>query len=1002
MSTRPETVEQLRAGVAGLDPDERRRLKALVREQDPAELVVRHRMAEWRSRTVTRLKKQAPIMVVAGVAGFGAGWLVNVFIMGRRYDGFRVPPGSPATGEGNVVRGSIFYFLVSMIVTAVVAYRLNVGKERFWADVRELPGTLRKALKDDGDDTTVHLLVGFAGSMVIVIAVGQSISATLAVGVLLLFGRVLRPVVTMLLMTLWRMVAARIAPQHQHPPATVAMLVGLIGSIGAFVLGWLIPSRSTQVLLGVAAAVGAVILARRGGAVASGAAAWLLAAPVLLLVLGDSAPALADDGGFTECGNPGFFSYIFDCGGSFSVLFQSLFGGGAAGLGALAGAGLGGGDDENTKMFADMTDREKAAFLLGYLREKYPNADAAELRSYYDQLVDQTEGPTFWEALEEENRQDAERAREIRDAIVDGIVDEASFLMSKEFRDAFGEQLWEDLASGKMRDRIGGTLIASGVGIKNAAGEMLELPGNVWEAGGALYEHREELMAAGMDWMANADAGDIADLLAASGRKVTKSAIAGVQAKLAAFEQAALSGDDAAMEKLIGDMAGSAAFDAMLGAGIGRAIEKSGLGDVLKKADADVPDGKRPRGDTELEPRTPKDFERPVNDRYDNPYTKQELADLMKDVKPGQKITLTPEEAEKWSAIEKERLLDLQDNALRYGRTDAAEKPWTELKKGNPDALELRREGYTDKYGDRRDYQPKPNFIENKSMKDWETQYGAPKDARAGEVVAYNPDPMPSRSDVSPEVYERLVQRQKEWERVQAGKNHTSGVMYDAQGRRVMGEARVGDDGRWYTKSQTTDTNGVRPGDPGYQDTWTDWQRTGGDTDTFMMSGKGMVTDMDVDAHLRRTGMTEQQISSMSAGDRAALRAQLDDAVGEAMAYKAGAGTIPGEGRTPVWDASDPTYDPLKHFTTLKKTQSEGVLLVDADGIHLARPGEKYDLGLSVLEQKLRATSPSDWTKAELAQLKEYGITPVGDSAWTQAGALGGAVHGVADPSTGQ
>ncbi len=1007
MTPTNEEVAELRAGLATLTPDDRARMAALLTDTDPDAFTARQNWAAFRGRAVAWARSHLKILIGAGAAGFAAGWIFNIFVMGRKYDGYRVPSGAPASGSGNLVRGTLFYFLVSMIASAVVAYRLSVGKERFWADVRDLPHSIKRAMTDDGDDTAVHLLTGFAGSMVIVIAVGQSLSAAMAAGVLLLFGRALRPAVTSGLMWLWRKVVARFATAHARPPAAVGMLVGLVGSAGAFALGWVIPDRGFQVLLGAGAGIAAFVLTRRRTPGAGTTAACILAGGILVALVGEIHPALADDGGFRECGNPALFSYIKDCGGSFDVLFFALFGGFASGAGTLVGAGLGGGaDDGDRKRWNELTDREKAARVLSYLRDKYPNADAAELRSYYDQLVGETDGPSFFEALDEENRQDLERAKKVKDKLIESVTNEVSFLTSKEFRDAFGQELWDDLASGKMRDRIGKTLVASGVGVYNAAGELVSLPGTLWEAGGQLYEHRDELLAAGMDWMAHADANDIAALLEASGQKVTRAAIDGIQSKLAEFEKAALSGDDDAMAKLIGDMAGSAAFDAMLGAGIGKAIEKSGLADALKKTDVDAPkkpdvDGPR-KPDTDVPTRTPLDFERAFDDRLHKPYSKAEINQLMKEVEPGQKIKLTPEEAEKWSAIEKDRLFDMQDNSLRYGRgTDAAEKPWAELKKGNPDALELRRDGYTDKYGDRQEYQPKPNFIENKSMKDWESKYGAPEGAKAGEVVAYKPDPMPSKGTVPDDVYERLVQRQKEWERVEGGKNHTSGVMYDAQGRAVQGEARVGDDGRWYTKSQVTDANGVRPGDAGYTDTWSDWKRTGGDTDTFMMGGKGMVTDMDVDAHLRRTGMSEDQIRQMSSTQRAQLRDQLDDAVGEAMAYKAGGGTIPGEGRTPVWDTSDPTYDPLKHFTTLKKTQAEGVLLVDADGMYLARPGEKYDLGLSVLEQKLRATNPSDWTPAELAQLKEYGINPMGSDAWGPGLATGGAAYGAANPATG-
>jgi hypothetical protein len=52
------------------------------------------------------LVRRIHITVVVAAIGFGIGWLGNVWIMGQKHDGFRVPVGSTATGDGNLVRGS--------------------------------------------------------------------------------------------------------------------------------------------------------------------------------------------------------------------------------------------------------------------------------------------------------------------------------------------------------------------------------------------------------------------------------------------------------------------------------------------------------------------------------------------------------------------------------------------------------------------------------------------------------------------------------------------------------------------------------------------------------------------------------------------------------------------------------------------------------------------------------------------------------------------------------
>src|SRR5690606_16689405 len=136
--------------------------------------------------------------IAAGV-GFGVAWFLNLWIMAAQYDGFRTPAGTPVTGAGNLLQGTVFYLVVSALFSAVITFRIVAGPERFSREMKALPENIKQALSGDGDQTAVHLLIGLAGSMVIVLVVGPSTAAILAAGTLLAFAPVLRPIVTSLL-----------------------------------------------------------------------------------------------------------------------------------------------------------------------------------------------------------------------------------------------------------------------------------------------------------------------------------------------------------------------------------------------------------------------------------------------------------------------------------------------------------------------------------------------------------------------------------------------------------------------------------------------------------------------------------------------------------------------------------------------------------------------------------------------------------------------------------
>ena len=120
------------------------------------------------------------------------------------------------------------------LISSAISYRLLVGSERFWREIYGVPSSIKQAFTADSDATLVHALVGFLAAMLIVLIVGPSLAAALAFGSLLVFTPVLRPVVTGLLLTVYRWIVGRVAPKRTQMPPTVSMLVGVTGSIAAF------------------------------------------------------------------------------------------------------------------------------------------------------------------------------------------------------------------------------------------------------------------------------------------------------------------------------------------------------------------------------------------------------------------------------------------------------------------------------------------------------------------------------------------------------------------------------------------------------------------------------------------------------------------------------------------------------------------------------------------------------------------------------------------------
>ena len=69
------------------------------------------------------LASHLPTAAVSAVAGGALGFVVNVWLMAARYDGWqKVPSGAPATGKGNLLQGGLFWALASALIFAIIGY----------------------------------------------------------------------------------------------------------------------------------------------------------------------------------------------------------------------------------------------------------------------------------------------------------------------------------------------------------------------------------------------------------------------------------------------------------------------------------------------------------------------------------------------------------------------------------------------------------------------------------------------------------------------------------------------------------------------------------------------------------------------------------------------------------------------------------------------------------------------------------------------------------------
>ena len=591
-------------------------------------------------------------MVVFGGVSFVVAWVLNVWVMAELYDGFRTPSGSPATGQGNVFRGAIFYMLASALISSAISYRLLVGSERFWREVYGIPSSIKRAFTSDGDQTLVHVLVGFSSALLLVLIVGPSAAWVLAIGSLLAFTPALRPIVTGALLTGYRWIVGRVAPRRTAMPPTVAMMVGVAGSTAAFTAGGVLPQTSALVVWFVSIAVAVFVTQRRRPS-----------APAILVALGsgvlaywllETGVALADDGGMSECGNPGWSEWWSNCQGAGTVRDQGLVGAASAGIGGAAGAALGGStdtdndgtpDDEDWDWDGDGEidgprgprdddrgvdedgagsggrgtddDEEEEGVPVGVGGPSPIDFDKIKLEDIDWDLMpveirERIRNQLIHQWREEHRNADyirqQEAAREI-DAMLagDGPVKQWMEEAWEFTKDAAGFT-WDDIWSGASDEALKGMLEGIVEGLKTGAIGVIDLVKNA-----------PEMLGVSVDfWTSqnpNASIQQIMEEIPGMSREMANQFLATMEE----LNAAALAGDNERVGQIIGKIAGQAEFEILMGAGtmrataIGReAVAGTRIGNAIEKAETFIrtPTGGRGVGDNAADATIPRTLDR--------------------------------------------------------------------------------------------------------------------------------------------------------------------------------------------------------------------------------------------------------------------------------------------------------------------------------------------------------------------------------------------------------
>ncbi len=299
-------------------------------------------LRELWSSIVRYLRANLKRAIVMSLLSFVAGWLFNVYIMAVRYEGSVVGSGGTATTPGNTVQGGMYWGILSTVVFSLLTYGHQAGWGKLRDDLLSLPGTLRSTFASPAPGAWSMLLWGAAISLAAGAIIGPAVAGILGVGLLLLAPSPISAILGRLITRLWIGVLGVISPANKQ---RVGGLGGTFASVGGTAVGmfiaWQTGSTTTKVVLAGAAAVAAFLIATRKATPQGTAALFLVVGGLLVLRQVFEGVALADDGGWSECGDCSVVDWTRSPGAD-EVIRSGATGGVAAGAGAALGTGLGG------------------------------------------------------------------------------------------------------------------------------------------------------------------------------------------------------------------------------------------------------------------------------------------------------------------------------------------------------------------------------------------------------------------------------------------------------------------------------------------------------------------------------------------------------------------------------------------------------------------------------------------------------------------------------------
>jgi hypothetical protein len=297
---------------------------------------VRDRVARLARSTGPWGRRRVATLLATVLAGAAVSYVANLWLVARHYDGStNVPPGAPVTAGADHAQALVLWFLVMAIASALATQLVLFGPRAVGAKVVAAPARLRSIPAGMGRRGVFAAMAGAGIALVVGGLLIPALRGTLGLGILLFLPFAVGHGVVMVVSRVATTVATSMSRTIADPQATAGSW--LVGAGVGLTAGYLVSSPVVRVVL----AVGLVAAAVRGGRRTPAVTALVIAAAGTLVV--DwlvATAALADDGGWTECG--GTWSDLRGCAGAGEVFDGARDAAAAGGCGAACGGTLAG------------------------------------------------------------------------------------------------------------------------------------------------------------------------------------------------------------------------------------------------------------------------------------------------------------------------------------------------------------------------------------------------------------------------------------------------------------------------------------------------------------------------------------------------------------------------------------------------------------------------------------------------------------------------------------